>query len=126
MILDLIHLQGGWGSQGKRRHTSSQSILKNLLKPKEFQNGQINSRMESQSSLIRAQSGIELHAVSTVDLDLVLVVFPDDTELNDTFGDGYYGEGGFILGVLLKEGAVFEGRGKLYGKVLIRGEKRGG
>jgi hypothetical protein len=70
--------------------------------------------MESQPSLVWAQSRVKLHTVSTVDLDLVLVVFPDDTELDDAFGDGDDLERGLVLGLLLKEGAVFEGGDKLW------------
>lgn len=65
--------------------------------------------MESQSSLVGAQRGVELHTVAAVDLRLVLVVFPDDAELDDALGDGDDLEGGLVFGFLLEEGGVFEG-----------------
>jgi hypothetical protein len=93
--------------------TSSQGILEDLLETQELQDTEIDSRMESQSSLVWTQSRVELHTVSTVDLDLVLVIFPDDTELDDAFGNGDDLEGGLVLWLLLEEGAVFEGGDKL-------------
>lgn len=69
--------------------------------------------MEAQATLVRAQSRVELHTVSTVDLELAGVVFPGDTELNNALGDSTDLEGGAVLGVLLEEGAVLEGAGEL-------------
>jgi hypothetical protein len=60
--------------------------------------------MEPQSSLIRSQSTVKLHTVCAVDLGLVLVVFPDDAELDDALGDGDDFEGGSVFGFLLEEG----------------------
>jgi hypothetical protein len=94
--------------------TSSQGILEDLLETQELQDTEIDSRMESQSSLVWAQGGVKLHTVSAVDLDLVLVIFPDDTELDDAFGNRDDLEGGLVLGLLLEEGAVFEGGDKLW------------
>jgi hypothetical protein len=94
--------------------TSSQGILEDLLETQELQDTEIDGRMESQSSLVWAQGRVKLHTVSAVDLDLVLVIFPDDTELDDAFWDGDDLEGGLVLGLLLEEGAVFEGGDKLW------------
>jgi len=65
--------------------------------------------VETETTLVWAESRVELHTVSAVDLDVVLVIFPDDTELNDTLWDGNNLEGGFEFWLLLKEGAVLEG-----------------
>ena len=94
--------------------TSSQGILEYLLEAQELQDTEIDSRVESQSSLVWAQGRIELHTVSAVDLDLVLVIFPDDTELDDAFGNGDDLEGGLVLGLLLEERTVLEGGDKLW------------
>lgn len=59
-----------------------------------------------------------MNSVSAIELELSLIVLPDDTELNDSFGDGNDFEGSLVLGVLLEEGAVLEGRGQLYQDVL--------
>ena len=65
--------------------------------------------MKPQSALVRTQCGVELHTIAAVDLDLILVVFPHDAELNDAFGDRGNFEGGLVLWVLLKEGGIFKG-----------------
>jgi hypothetical protein len=69
--------------------------------------------VQSETTLVWAESGIELHTVAAVDLDLVLVVFPDDAELDNTLRDGDDLEGGLVFGVLFEESAVFEGRDQL-------------
>lgn len=71
--------------------------------------------MESQATLVRAQGRVELDAVSAVHAKLSIVIFPDDAELDGALGDGADLQGGAILGVLLKESAVFEGTGKFCG-----------
>jgi hypothetical protein len=65
--------------------------------------------MESQSSLVRTKGGVELDSVSPVNLELALVIFPDDRELNNALWDGNDLESGFILWVLFENGAFFEG-----------------
>ena len=99
-----------------RKRTASQSILEDLLEAQELQDGQIDRRVESQTAFVRTQGGIELHSIATVDLNLALVVFPDDAKLNDPFGDGGNLEGGSVLGILLEQRGIFERRGKLWGR----------
>ena len=70
--------------------------------------------MESETTLVGTKGRVELYSVSAVDLALSLVVFPDDTELDDTLGDGGDLEGLLVLGVLLEESRVLKGRGKLW------------
>ena len=67
--------------------TSGQGILKDLLEAQELEHTQVNGGVESQSSLVRTQCTVELDSVAAVDLYLVLVVFPDNAELDDAFGD---------------------------------------
>lgn len=69
--------------------------------------------MESKTALVWAQGRIELHTIATVHLDLILVVFPDDAELDDSLGDGSHLEGSLVLRVLLEEGGIFEGGDEL-------------
>jgi hypothetical protein len=92
-----------------RELTSSQSILKDLLKAQELQDAQIDGGMESETSLVRTESRVELDTIAAVDLWLSLVILPDDTELDDTLGDGDDLQGSLVFGVLFEEGAVFEG-----------------
>ena len=44
--------------------------------------------MEAETALVGTESGVELHAVSLLDLALALVVLPDNAELDDALGDG--------------------------------------
>lgn len=69
--------------------------------------------METQTSFVGTEGGVELDSVSTVDLQLSLIVFPDDAELDDALGDGDDFEGSLVFGVLLEEGGVLESRDKL-------------
>lgn len=64
--------------------------------------------MEAETALVWPQSGVELNPISAIDLDLVLVVFPYDAELNHSFGDGHDTESGLVFGVLFKEGRAFK------------------
>lgn len=91
-----------------RALTASQGILEDLLKPQEFQDGQVYCRVESESSFVRAESGVELHPVATVDLDLTFVVLPCHTELDHTLWNGGDFQGFSVLWVLLEERRVFE------------------
>ena len=93
--------------------TSSQGILEDLLKAQELQDGQVDCRVQAETALVWAEGGVELDSVAAVDLDLVLVVFPDNSELDDALRDGDDLEGGLVFGVLFEEGAVFEGGDQL-------------
>lgn len=64
--------------------------------------------MESQTTLVRTQGRVELHTVTLVDLQLALVIFPDDSELDDTLRDSRDLEGSAVLRVLCEEGAVLK------------------
>lgn len=94
--------------------TASQSILENLFKAQELEDRQVHRRMKSQSSLVWPQCRVELYTVSAIDLDFTLVIFPGDSELDNTLGDRSDLESGLVFWVLLEEGGVFESRGKLY------------
>lgn len=69
--------------------------------------------MEPETALVRAQGRVELHTVTSVDLEVAVVIFPDDSELDDALGDGGHAQGGPVLRVLLEEGAVLEGADQL-------------
>ena len=89
-------------------HTACQSILEDLLEAQEFQDRQIYCGVESKTPLVGAQGRIELYTVSAVDLELTLVIFPDNTELDDSFGDCGDLEGLLVFWVLLEEGRVLK------------------
>jgi hypothetical protein len=93
--------------------TASERILEDLLETQELKNGEVDSRVETKTALVRTESGVELHTVALVDLALALVVFPDNTELDDTLGDGDNFESLLVLGVLLEKGGGLEGGDEL-------------
>lgn len=89
--------------------TASQSILEDLLEAQEFEDGQIHRGVKAKTSLVGTQSRVELHTISSIDLYLSLVILPNHSKLNDSFGDGSDLEGGLVFRVLFEEGGVFEG-----------------
>ena len=68
--------------------------------------------MEAQATLVGAKRGVELDAVAMVDLDLALVVLPDNAELDNALRDRDDGERPAVLRVLLEESGVLDGRGE--------------
>lgn len=96
------------------RLTASKSILEDLLETQELEDGQVDCWVQTKTTFVWTEGGVELDSVSTVDLDLVVVVFPDDTELDDAFWDGGDLEGFLVFWVLLEEGRVLEGGGQLW------------
>ena len=92
---------------------SGESILEDLLKAKELENGQVDRRVQTQTALVRTQGRVELDAETAVDLDLALVVLPDDAELDDALGDRHDPQRRPVLGVLLEQRAVLEGDDEL-------------
>lgn len=117
--LAAAHVHWNWSARhsslpavGLRIHTSSQSILEYLLETKELEDGEVDGGVEAQAALVRAKGGVELNTVTMVDLDLALVVFPDDAELDDALGNGDNRKSSLVLGVLLEESRFLKGRGK--------------
>jgi hypothetical protein len=92
---------------------AGQGVLENLLETQELEHAEVDCRVQSEATLVGAESGVELHSEGIVDLDLALVVLPHYAELDDALWDGDYFEGIAVLGVLLEERAVLEGGGKL-------------
>src|SRR5699024_7480699 len=55
---------------------SCQGILENLFKSQELQNRSIYTWMEAETAFVRSDSGIELYAVTSVYLNISIVIFP--------------------------------------------------
>lgn len=70
----------------------------------QFQDGQVDRRVQSQTTLVGSQSGVELHSVTPVDRDTPIIALPGDPELDDTLGDLNHSEGATVLWVFGKEG----------------------
>jgi hypothetical protein len=70
--------------------------------------------VQPETTLVGAKGRVKLDTVAAVDLDVALVVLPDNTELNDALGNGDDLEALAVLGVLLEEGGLLKGAGKLW------------
>lgn len=92
---------------------TGEGILEDLLKTQELEDGEVDGGVETETTLVGAQSRVELHTVSAVDLGLALVVLPHDAELDHALGDGDDGQSLAVFGVLLEKGRVFNGGGQL-------------
>ena len=62
---------------------ASERILEHLLEREEFQNVEVDARMEAQAALVGADRAAHLHAETAVHLDFTLVILPGDTEHDD-------------------------------------------
>jgi hypothetical protein len=99
---------------GSAHVQASKSILKDLLKTQELEDGQVDWRVQAETALVWTEGRVELDAVTLVDIALALVVLPDNAELDDTLGDGDDLECLLVLGVLLEDGGALEGGGELW------------
>lgn len=97
---------------------TGESILEDLLETQELEDRKVDGGVETKTTLVGTESGVELNTETTVHLNLVVVILPDDTELDDTLGDGDNGESLAVLRVLLEESGVLKGRGELW-KILL-------
>lgn len=71
--------------------------------------GQVDTGVESETALVGTEGRVVLDTITAVDLEVALVVFPGDAELDDALGDGDDLEGGAEFGVDGEELGVFEG-----------------
>ena len=70
--------------------------------------------MESKATFIWAEGRIKLDAISAVYLGLKLVIFPDDTELDDPLGNRNDLKSFLVFRVLFEKRGMFEGGGQLW------------
>ena len=72
-----------------------QRVFENLLEAEEFQNGEVDRRIETETAFVRADGRIELDAVAAIDTDDAFVVNPRNAEddrafrLDDPFQNGF-------------------------------------
>ena len=83
-----------------------------------FLHRQVDGGVQPQAALVGAESGVELHTVAAVGLEVAGIIFPNDAELDDTLGDRDDLERGAVLGVLLEERGVLEGEDELWKKFM--------
>lgn len=89
---------------------TSEGVLEDLLESEELEDGEIDSWVESETSLVWTEGGVVLDSETTVDHDLALVGLPDDPELDDSLWDGNDLESLLVLRVCLEESRRVEGR----------------
>lgn len=88
--------------------TACEGILEDLLKSKEFQNGEIDRGMETESSFVWSQSRVELHPVTPIDLHFSLVVFPDHTKLYHALRNRGNLQSFLVFRIFLKERRILK------------------
>ena len=69
-------------THGKR----GEGVLEDLLEAEELEHAERDGGVEAQATLVRADGGVELDAVATVDLDLAGVIHPRHAEHDDALG----------------------------------------
>lgn len=108
--------------RGRTSHAeTSQSILEGLLEAEELEDGKVDGGVKTETALVGAEGRVILHATyerassydstrktdlnteAAVDLRLTAVVFPNDTELNNTLRDLDDLEGLCVLRVFREE-----------------------
>lgn len=87
---------------------AGEGVLEDLLITKELENREVDGGVESESSLVRTESRVELDSVSSVDLKVSLVILPHDAELDHSLRDADDGDETLQVGVLLKQGRVLK------------------
>ncbi|KAH3669592.1 hypothetical protein OGATHE_002404 [Ogataea polymorpha] len=88
---------------------TGQGVLENLLVSKEFEDRKVNTWVQSQTSLVWTQSRVELDSVTSVDLDIALVVLPGDSELDDSLWNRDNRNHLLVFWVLLEQSRLLEG-----------------
>lgn len=73
----------------------------------QFQNGQVDTGVQSQASLVGSESRIVLYSVSSVDLEVAFVILPCNPELNDSLGNLNDVKSPSVLGVLGQKGFLW-------------------
>ena len=59
--------------------------------------------MKAQAALVWTESGVELHSIAAVNLDVCLVILPDDSKLDDALRNGANSQCLLVFGMLLKK-----------------------
>ncbi len=89
-------------THGKR----GEGVLEDLLEAEELEHAERDGGVEAQATLVRADGGVELDAVATVDLDLAGVIHPRHAEHDDALGldEALEQSGLLVLGVRVDGG----------------------
>lgn len=88
---------------------SGQRILEDLFESEEFQDGKIDALVESESALVRSDSVVELHPVSSIHLDIPVLIDSRDSEHDGPFRFDYPFEDLLLLIDFVVVDEVFDG-----------------
>ena len=101
-----IALATGWEVRtafAATHRKGSQRILECLLEAEEFQNGEVDGSMETDTAFVRTDCIVELYTITEIGLNFPFIVYPSDTESEDTirFYQSFYDLGLFKFGMLI-------------------------
>jgi len=74
-----------------------------LLETQELQDGEVDAGVKTETTLVRTEGRVELDTVSSVNLELALVVLPRYTELDETLRNGGDLKSSSVLWLLLEQ-----------------------
>jgi hypothetical protein len=88
---------------------TGERVLEGLFEAEELHDGSVYGRVETETSLVRTDCGVELYTVTAVNLYVACVVYPAYTEGDHTFRFNHTFEnaGLYVVGALFNNG--FEG-----------------
>ena len=89
---------------------TGQGVLEDLLETQEFQDGEVDTWVETQTALVWALGGVVLDSVTWGYLLDTVVVLPGNTELDNTLWNRDDWQHLAVLWLLLEEGGLLEGR----------------
>ena len=74
-----------------------------MLETQKLEDGQVDSRVETETTLVRTEGRVELDSVTSVDGNGSVITFPGDSELDDSLWDLNDGEGSSVFWLLLQK-----------------------
>ena len=83
---------------------AGQGVFENLLEAQEFDDAQVDGRVQSQAALIRPNCAVELHSHATVHLHFALIIHPRNAENDLALGlnNALQNAGSFVFRLLLE------------------------
>lgn len=84
-------------------HETRQGVLKDLFEAQELKDREVDGGVQTESTLVRTESRVELDSVASVDSDRSVILLPGDSELDDSLGNLDDGKGLSVLGLLLQQ-----------------------
>ena len=85
---------------------TGEGVLEGLLEAEELDNALVYAGMEAKTALVRTDCAVELNTVAAVNYYVAVIVYPRNSELNNSFGlnESFDNSRLYILGALLEHG----------------------